>query len=552
MSDTQIQDFEAALTLQRKGDAAGAEAAYKKLLATAPEHADALNNLALLRKQAGDKAEAEALYRRSLAVRPDNPEVCSNLGVLLLETGRLAEAEATLRQAIALRPAYAEAWNNLGNVFQGMRRYDEALAAYGEILGHLPAKLRQVGEAAGQAHAAGHAAEAARLAGQARGLRATIVESCWNLSLLHLLLGRYAEGWPLHEARYDAARIRPVAVPPGLPCPQWKGEPLAGKAILVWFEQGFGDEIQFARYIPWLKAQGARQVTLVCKPPLVELLRTVPGVDGVFAAEGEHLVVPAQDYWVLPMSLALHHKTTLETIPTPLPYVQALPERLAAWAPRLPGEGFRVGVVWAGSASHRNDSNRSLPSADLLAPLAAIPGVSFVSLQKGEREGEALPASMDACRLGPDLADFADTAAVVAQLDLVITVDTAVAHVAGALGKPCWVLIPWLGVDWRWLLEREDSPWYPGALRLFRQAAEGGWPAVISRVAEALAAQLPVAPSAGKADEKVGAGSAGKSGGTAADKTAGNAVAKAEPKTPEKAAAKPAAKAGARKKKTRK
>lgn len=493
MPDTANTTFEGALALHRRGESAAAEAAYRRLLDDEPAHADALNNLALLRKQTGDKVEAEALYRRSLAVRQENPEVCSNLGVLLMESGRLEESESVLRQAIAQRPTYAEAWNNLGNVLQGQRRYDEAFAAYGEILRHLPVRLREVGEAATQADADGRKEEAVRLARQAHGLRSTIVESCWNLSLLHLLQGRYAEAWPLHEARYDSARLRPVAVPPGLPCPQWRGEPLAGKAILVWFEQGMGDEIQFVRYLAWLKKQGARQVTLVCKAPLVELFKTVDGVDAVFAAEGQQLVIPAQDYWVLPMSLPLHHRTTLETIPAQLPYLHALPERIAQWRKCVPpADGsLRVGLAWAGSVTHRNDANRSLPSLELLAPLAAVPGVKFISLQKGEREAEAAPAGLELQRLAPDLVDFADTAAVISQLDLVITVDTAVAHVAGALGKPCWVLLPWLGVDWRWLLERDDSPWYPGVMRLFRQKSAGDWAGVVNALSAALALLSP-------------------------------------------------------------
>lgn len=483
--------FEQALALHRQGARSEAEAAYRTLLEQYPEHGDALNNLALLLKQRGAWAEAETAYRRALAVQPATPEVLNNLGVLYLESGRLEDSEQALQEAISLRPDYAEACNNLGNLLQGQRRHDEALAAYRRIIDVAPAGINQRVETARRLQAEGRTAEAERLLQQARGLRSTYVEACWNNSLLCLLLGRYDEGWPLHEARYDRGRANPVPLPPALPCPPWRGESLAGKAILVWFEQGMGDEIQFARYLPWLKTLGARRVTLVCKTPLLELLQTVPGVDQVLPAEGK-LVMPAQDFWAMPMSLALHHKTRLDNIPAALPYVSALPERLAYWAEKLPKRGKKVqkvvGLVWAGSAAHRNDANRSLPDLSLLAPLWQIPGLTFVSLQKGEREEEAKkpPVGQPLMPLGGLIRDFADTAAIVSQLDLVICVDTAVAHVAGALGKPCWVMLPWLGTDWRWLLERRDSPWYPAALRLFRQPAQGDWGGLVSEVATAL------------------------------------------------------------------
>lgn len=511
--------FHRALTLHQGGNAQAAQAAYRQLLAHDPSHADALNNLALLSKQAGDKAEAETLYRRSLAARPAHPEVCSNLGVLLMELGRLDEAEHWLRRALQQRPDYAEAWNNLGNVLQSQRRYDEALAAYDQILRHLPQQLQTLQSQAQQARARGATGPSEQLMQRARLVQATLAESCWNLSLLKLLQGRFDEGWRLHEARHHPARLRPVAAPPPLRCPRWQGEPLAGKAIVVWFEQGFGDEIQAARYIPWLKAQGARQVTLVCKPALDELLRTVDGVDQVIGGVGQ-FVLPPQDYWVLPLSLPLHHQTRLATIPATLPYLHALPQRQDHWRQKLaeladhaaaeggPGQKTRkktktptkpaaassamparksIGLVWAGSPTHRNDAQRSLPSLDLLQSLAALPNLRWISLQKGPREHDAAPAGMNLYRAGAELDDFADTAALIAELDLVITVDTAVAHLAGAMGKPVWVLLPWLGLDWRWLLDRDDSPWYPGVMRLFRQQHAGDWAGVVAQVAQALA-----------------------------------------------------------------
>ena len=483
-----MSGFESALTLHRQGQTGAAEAAYRDLLTVQPGHPDALNNLALLCKQRGALQEAEEAYHESLISRPHAPEVLSNLGVLLLEQGRLQESETALREAIKVRPDYVEAWNNLGNLLQGQRRYEEAEAAYREVMQRIPPRYEALMQ---EAKAQSQAVRAEGLRRQALAVRSTLVEACWNQSLLCLLQGRYAEGWRLHETRYDPGRLRPVALPPKLPMPMWRGEALAGKSLLVWFEQGMGDEIQFARYLPWLKSQGATRLTLVCKAPLQPLLQTVPGVDVVLAAEGQ-LVFPPHDFWVMPMSLALHHRTTLETLPAALPYVSTLPERVAKWRDKLPKRGKRtsriVGLVWAGSASHRNDAHRSMPSLASLAPLAEVPGVAFVSLQKGEREDEAKqpPSGLSLMPLGGMIQDFADTAAIIEALDLVITVDTAVAHVAGALGKPCWVLLPWLGVDWRWLMDREDSPWYPGALRLFRQKSAGDWAGVVSEVVRAL------------------------------------------------------------------
>ncbi|MEY3202153.1 MAG: hypothetical protein RIR70_1703 [Pseudomonadota bacterium] len=484
--------FNQAVALHQQGQWDAAESAYRAVLASTPEHADAHNNLALLLKKRGQFEEAESAYKRAIALRPDAVESLNNLAVLYLETNRLEEGEACFKQALKLRPEYFEAWNNLGNLLQGMRRYDDALMAYRKVLEGAAQKIPALQVQASEASARGDMPLANRHQREARALRSTLAEARWNLGLLHLLKGEYAAGWPLHESRFDPFRFTPVAVPPDLQCPPWQGQSLEGKSILVWFEQGYGDEIQFARYLPWLKEKGASKVTLVCKAPLLPLMQSIAEVDEVLPAEGK-LVLPRPDYWVLPMSLAFRHGTTLESIPARLPYLRATLERLDAWANVLPKRSKNrnqkiVGLVWAGSASHRNDRNRSLPSLDLLAPLWAIDGVTFISLQTGPRADEAqrLGGRSPLMVLDKPIQDFADTAAIIKQLDLVITVDTAVAHVAGALDKPCWVLLPWMGTDWRWLLEREDCPWYPGALRLFRQTSLGDWAGVIQRVAAAL------------------------------------------------------------------
>jgi len=305
-----------------------------------------------------------------------------------------------------------------------------------------------------------------------------------------LLQGRYDEGWREYEARYSSDLPEPdrFPYPDRAPFPPWRGEPLAGKSLLIWPEQGYGDEIQFCRYLPLLKRQGAARITLVCKPPLKALMETVEGADAVLSSDDVAEAVAPHDYWTYPLSIPLHCKTTVETIPARLPYLRAPREHAVRWSSRLPSDGFRVGLVWKGSDIHKSDSYRSLPDLATLAPLWTVPGVRFISLQKGRGEDEALhpPAGQALLHLGAGIADFADTAAIMKQLDLVISIDTAAAHLAGALAKPCWVLLPAYRCDWRWLQAREDSPWYPGVMRLFRQAPGGDWSGVVQEIKRAL------------------------------------------------------------------
>jgi hypothetical protein len=312
-----------------------------------------------------------------------------------------------------------------------------------------------------------------------------LVEAHLNLGSLLLSQGRYLEAWPEYEARYDPNYSGRQSIPPNLPFPHWQGESLDGKSIVIWPEQGFGDEIQFARYFPMLKARNVSRLTLVCKPPLKTLLENVDGVDAVVPFS-EVASLPYHDYWAFPMSLPQHFSTTVETIPSRLPYLSAPSERLSQWRKRLPTGGLKVGLVWKGNAAP--NPHRSLPGISTLAPLWSVPGVTFVSLQKGPGEDEAVrsPTGQPILHLGSDILDFADTAAIVVQLDLVICIDTAIAHLVGALNKPCWVLLPAIGIDWRWLHDRTDSPWYPRVMRLFRQTKPTDWSPTIGEVAQAL------------------------------------------------------------------
>jgi Flp pilus assembly protein TadD len=412
---------------------------------------------AVLRRDRSRLDEAEAAYRRALALEPNAARILNDLGSLLFEMRRFDDAEATLRQAIAAEPGFMVPLNSLGNLLKDLRRFDEAEACYRKALELDPTSA---------------------------GVR-------WNLSLLLLACGRLAEGWPLHEARYDASHWQQIVKTPELPIPAWHGESLVGKSVMVLPEQGFGDNIQFVRYIEALKRRGAERVTVFTKPPLVELFQGIAGADAVV-----DVTLPPRiedfDVWTLLLSIPLHEGTTLESIPARLPYLRVPSAASHRWSGRLPAGQPRVGLVWRGNTAHTNDADRSLPGLRILAPLWSVPGIRFFSLQKGagEADAEHPPAGQPLVHLGGEIRDFADTAAIVSQLDLVITVDTAIAHLAGALGKPVWVLLPYIGTDWRWLLDRDDSPWYPHTMRLFRQPEVGQWEVVIARVAAALRAFL--------------------------------------------------------------
>lgn len=462
-----------------------AEAAYRQALALKPDYAEACNNLGLLLQSSGRLPEAEAVFRRAVELRPAYPDAHHNLGNLLKDSGRPVDAEATYRRALALKPDYAEAHNNLGILLKRDGRLAEAEATYRRALALQPDRAEIHNNLGIMLKTNLRLAEAEAAHRRALELNPGYVEARLSLCLLLLSTQRYTEAWPLYESRYAPER-KTVAVPfPSLPWPQWQGESLAGKSLLIWPEQGFGDYIQFVRYAPLLKARGVSRLTLLCRAPLVPLLKTVEGVDAVVTDEA---AVAAHDCWCFVMSLPLHFSVAADTLgEVPLPYVHALPERVARWRERLPAARRKVGLVWKGSAGHGNDGNRSLPGLASLAPLWSVPGITFVSLQKGSGEEEAAqpPAGQPLAALGGLMEDFADTAAIVSQLDLVVCVDTAVAHLAGALGKPCWVLLPVIDTDWRWGLEGTDSAWYP-SLRLFRQAEGEDWCRVIAEVAAAL------------------------------------------------------------------
>jgi len=433
--------------LMAAGDANAAEACYRRALTLVPEFSEVLSNLALLRERAGAIDEAEDCYRRAIATNPDCVQNYLNLGVMLANAKCFSESEVVYRHALHLAPDATAAWSNYGVLLARLKREDEAEQCYRTAL----------------------------------ALDSSYANARFNLAYVLLRQGHFEEGWFCLEARDWYAMLSSYFT-----CPRWQGEPLAGKSIIIGIEAGHGDMIQFCRYASVLKTMGAARVAVVCHPGLKTLFATLIGADEVFSLY-EDVPKSAWDFWTPPMSLPYYCQTRIDTVPAPIPYLAAAPAKRATWEALLPVSGRRVGLVWKGSASFENDLDRSLPSLDMLAPLAAVAGVNFVSLQKGRAEDEARcpPQGLPLVALGERISDFSDTAAIICGLDLVISVDTAVAHLAGALGIPCWVLLPDYQTDWRWLSTRSDSPWYP-CMRLFRQPAGGGWEVVIAAVVEAL------------------------------------------------------------------
>ncbi len=473
------------LLLTEQGRLHEAEMTFRESLAVDPDYIEAHNRLGILLMNAGRFPEAEAAFRRAICIAPEHSEAYNNLGTLLLQDGRPEEGEAELNHALRLAPNYAQAHYNLGTRMMHSRRFLPAEASLRRAIEIAPAYSDAWLNLGNTLTLDDRHAQAESVYRKAIEVAPEPSAARWSLALLLLANGRYAEGWRYAESRYDSAAQSRITLLPLVDYPQWRGESLHDKSLVILHEQGLGDSIQFVRYAPLLKARGLRRLTVVCPAVLKPLMETADGVDEVVT---ELTQTPAHDFWVLTMSLPLHFNTTVETIPSRLPYLYALPQRIVWWREYLPRHGLKVGLIWKGNAAHGRDATRSLPGLETLAPLWSVEGVSFISLQKGQGESEAerAAASLRLTHLGGAVNDFADSAAIVAQLDLVISVDTSVAHLAGALGKTCWIMLPMFSTDWRWLRERTDSPWYPGVMRLFRQTRLDDWDEVVARMVVAL------------------------------------------------------------------
>ncbi len=452
-------------------DAVGPDLAA--LLALASEH-----------EQQGRLDEAQAIVDGILAAAPDEPAAVHQQGILAYRRGRAGEAAALMQRSIMLDPGSALFHRNFCEVCRALGRLDDALAA-GRRAAALDPADPHCHHNLGIVHYDRLDLDDAILAAErALAIEASFAGAHFAIAEASLLRGDFARGWDEYEWRFGLAGVAPLLPPSDRP--QWDGMPLGrGRTLLLIADQGYGDAIQFARYIPWAAAR-CPDIALACSSELQPVMAQLPGVGTMF------------DHWrrapdfaaFCPLSsLPRLASTRLETIPAAAPYLRADAAKFAVWVERLWGllpRGYRrIGIVWAGRPTHRNDLRRSIRLA-ALAPLAALPGVALVSLQKGPAQAEIAQywGRAPLLNLGPEIRDFADTMAILEGLELVVSVDTAVAHLAGAMGKPVWIMLPY-APDWRWLLDRADSPWYPSA-RLFRQSAERSWEPVIAEIAAEL------------------------------------------------------------------
>jgi tetratricopeptide (TPR) repeat protein len=502
---------------QEQGRAAAAEAGYKQAIRLDPNFADAHNNLGTLYREQRRWFDAEACHRRAISLQPGDSRFHNDLGLVLQANGRCEESKVCYERAIELKPGDAEAHNNLGNVFSDLKRdaesiacyrralelrptfaaahynlgnafktfarFDDAAASYGEALRCDPDYADAYNNLGNLLRFLDRGHESIPHLERAIELRPDLADAHFNLGFHRLMVGDFAGGWPEYEWRL---RQGGLLAPRHAEHPRWRGESLEGRTILLHAEQGLGDTIQFIRYAASLKALEAR-VVVECQPLLAPLLARSPGVDQCLA-QGEPL--PKFDAQSPLMSVPGVLQTAADSIPNQVPYVVPEAKLVAAWQSEFAGSlGFKIGVVWQGNPEFKADRFRSFP-ASLFAGLAEVPGVQLYSLQKGpgrQQLTSALPA-LPIVDLADRLHDFDHTAAAMQSLDLVITSDTSPAHLAGALGVPVWLILG-MGSDWRWLLDREDCPWYP-SMRLFRQRELGNWAEVFERVRLALANHL--------------------------------------------------------------
>ena len=486
--------YNLAIVLRAMGRIDDAIRACETAVVLKPELAEAHDILGAMLLARGRRDEACAAFRRAIRAKPDAAEIHANLGIALQEAGRPDEALAAYDTAIRINPDYAEAHTNRGNVCKALGRLDDAASAHRMAIWIKPDCAEARFNLGNTLKALGRSDEAIDAYEEAIHVRPDFAEARFNHSMELLLAGDFDRGWAEYEWRLDEACQH--LAPRTFSRPRWRGENLRGRRILLHAEQGLGDTIQFCRYASLVAARGGC-VTLEVPKLLVGLLSGLAGVTQLIAAGS---ALPAFDVHCPLMSLPLVFGTRLATIPAPIPYLTAKPDRVVRWRNRLgPSTRLRVGLVWSGGLRPDQPELREVNERRNI-PLRMLgrlnhPGIDFVSLQKGEpaeSEGLALkdiiwPAG-NFYNAAPQIGDFEDTAALIETLDLVISVDTSTAHLAAAMGKPVWLLNRFDSC-WRWLEHRDDSPWYP-TLRLFRQTAAGDWPGVMERVAGALADHL--------------------------------------------------------------
>ncbi|HSQ79564.1 MAG TPA: tetratricopeptide repeat protein [Casimicrobiaceae bacterium] len=503
-----------------QGDLQEAEDLYRRALAHRPDFHLAWNNLGLVHVESGRLDEAAQCFRRTLGLDKSNADAHSNLGAVLRMQGKIPEAENEFRTAIAANPALAEAWSGLGDVLQMRSLLAEAAACCRKALELRPDfpdamnNLATIAKKQGDLDLAeAHCRDALRVRpnhlgaltnlgtiaarradhGRAESMyrKALAIDpnrpaSRYNLATTLLMLGNYQDGFELYESRFEALS-RPYARSAGLDGklrsrPRWRGDSPPGNRLLVWSEQGLGDCIMMLRYLPELRARGAGSVAVLCDPSLGRIVASMSAVEQVVTDEEEAESIDFDAHCPM-MSLPREFGTRIETVPNAVPYLAAPESMVAAWKARLTDARPKVGLVWAGSRTLEDDARRSIP-LETFTPLLSINGVEFISLQKGDAGDEWGLLGRDGGQWIEACSDLLDTAALIANLDLVISVDTAVAHLSGALGKPVWLLNRF-GSEWRWGVDCARTPWYP-TMQIVHESGPGHWRAAVQRAAAEL------------------------------------------------------------------
>jgi len=506
--------LETASRCHRAGNIKKAQSLYLDILKQAPQQPDALHALGIIAYNLNDFGTATRLIQKAIEIRPSESRYHYNLGIIFLGLGDETNAVGAFQTTIKLDPLCSEAHYNLGLAFKKMAQFEKAVSCFNQSISinpddadahynlantytemglheaaitcyesaidknpKLTTAFNNLGLALKAINRIDEAIDHFRKAVQ---IHPDFVDAQWNLSLALLLNGNFDEGWKKHEYRFLRGK-KTTLYPYQMETPRWNGLSFKQKRLFVHSEQGLGDTIQFVRYLPMVKSRGGR-VVFETSRPLLRILNGFPGVDELVEMSSERSHAAECEYHVPMMSLPMIFGTDLSTIPSDIPYLFAESEKTRHWHKRMNREGFKIGIVWAGKPDHGNDKNRSC-DAELFIPILKLPSTVLYALQTGIAGltiDSALRDMDNFFELGPDLDDFSDTAAVIKNLDLIISVDTAVAHLAGAMGKPVWTLLPFVP-DWRWLLEREDTPWYP-TMRLFRQPEAGRWDLVLESV----------------------------------------------------------------------